>query len=291
MSTGCELCPRKCSVDRTQKTGYCGAGEKPNIARVMLHKWEEPYISGKRGTGAIFFCGCNLSCVFCQNCSINHSMLGKSADSGELADIMLKLQDEGAESIDLVTPTPHLDTIIPALERAKQCGLSLPVVYNTNAYDAVPSLKRLEGLIDVYLPDLKYVRSKVSKVYSDCEKYFEYAAPAIEEMYRQTGSLCIDENGIARRGLVIRHLVLPGAVPETRLVLDFIAERFPLDTYISLMGQYVPFHRAQEFPPLDRKLLAREYERAVEYCIELGFSNVLVQELDSADKSYTPDFE
>lgn len=291
MSALCEICPRRCRVDRSDTVGYCGAADKPNIARIMLHKWEEPCISGENGTGAIFFCGCNLNCVFCQNYSINHSLRGESVNSDDLAMLMLKFQDEGAHSIDLVTPTPHFATIIPAIERAKKNGLSVPVIFNTNAYETIDSLKRLEGLIDIYLPDFKYVSSGIAKKYSLCEDYFTYAAPAIKEMYRQVGELSLNENGIARKGLIIRHLVLPGAVPESKRVLDYIAENFPLSTYISLMGQYVPFHHAGEFPPLDRKLLPKEYERAVDHCISLGFTNVFIQELSSADGNYTPDFE
>lgn len=290
MDGGCRLCPRRCGADREKTFGYCGAGAQPMIARVMLHQWEEPCISGTRGTGAIFFCGCNMNCVFCQNHLINHTQRGQSVDASALAKIMLALQDEGAHTLDLVTPTPHVDTIIPAIEQARCGGLKLPVVYNTNGYESVDTLRRLEGLIDVYMPDFKYISAEIAGKYSACPDYFNFAAPALDEMYRQVGPLCLDENGVARRGLIIRHLVLPGAVPETRRVLRYLAEHFPLDTAVSLMGQYVPFYRAGECPPLDRKLLPREYERAIEYCIALGFTNVQIQELCAADKAYTPDF-
>ncbi len=290
MSTPCSLCPRSCKIDRSERRGYCGAGDLPYIARYMLHQWEEPFISGKSGAGAIFFCGCNLDCVFCQNHDINHSSQGFKADASALAEIMLKLQEEGASTIDLVTPTPHIDTIIPAIEAAKLQGLSIPIVYNTNAYECTGSLRRLDGLIDIYLPDLKYITPATAKKYSCCEDYFEYAAPAIELMYNQVGDLFIGDDGIAKRGLLIRHLVLPGAIGETRRILDYLAEHYSPRIYLALMGQYIPSHKASIYPPLDRKLMKKEYERAIDYCISLGFQNVLIQSLASADSSYTPIF-
>ncbi len=288
--TRCNLCPRACNADRTVRPGYCGAGEQPVIARFMLHQWEEPCISGAGGAGAVFFCGCNLNCIFCQNYKINHHMEGIAYDSAALAALMLSLQGEGAHTIDLVTPTPHLDTIIPALESAKKQGLHIPIVYNTNAYETLDSLRRLDGLIDIYLPDFKYVTPSIAKAYSACEDYFTFAAPAIREMYRQTGLLQLDDSGIAQRGLLIRHLVLPGAVSESRRVLDYLAANYPKGLYLSLMGQYVPYHIACNVPPLNRKLLQREYDRALEYCFLLGFTNVYMQELSSADASFTPVF-
>lgn len=256
----------------------------------MLHPWEEPCISGKHGTGAIFFCGCNLHCVFCQNHAINHTMTGRQMDAALLAETMLALQAQGAHTIDLVTPTPHVDVILPAITKARKEGLRIPVAYNTNGYETRETLDRLDGFIDIYLPDLKYVTADTAKRYSDCGDYFSFAAPAIQAMYAQVGELTIDENGIAQRGLLIRHLVLPGAVSETRRVLEYIAATFPLTTHLSLMGQYVPMHNARLYRPLDRRLLRREYERAVAHCISLGFSNVYIQGLDSANASYTPLF-
>lgn len=288
--SGCALCPRRCGVDRAQKPGLCGAPRMPQVARAALHMWEEPVLSGVRGAGAIFFCGCNLNCVFCQNHAISHGAVGTRMGAEALADLMLRLQDAGAHNIDLVTPTPHLATLRPALERAKARGLAIPVVYNTNAYELVESLRMLEGLVDIYLPDLKYVSRAAAGKYSAAPDYFEYAAPALLEMQRQCGALALDGAGMARRGLIVRHLVLPGSVDEARGAMDFIAQNLPLDTQLSLMSQYVPCHLAVN-PPLNRRLTRREYQRAVDYCLSLGFTRVFVQELEAADGAYTPPFD
>lgn len=286
----CMLCPRACGVERETHVGFCGAPAQPVIARAALHFWEEPPISGTRGSGAIFFCGCNLDCLFCQNHEINHASIGREWSADELAALMLHLQAEGAHNINLVTPTPHIETIIPAVRRAREQGLQIPIVYNTNGYETIETLHRLEGVVDIYLPDLKYTSALPARKYSGAEDYFRYAGPAVVEMHRQCGELVCDENGIARRGLIVRHLVLPGSVDETRRILDFIAEKLPLTTHISLMGQYMPCHRASEIPPLNRKLLRREYDRAIAYCIQLGFEHVSIQSLDASDAAFVPEF-
>ena len=286
----CMLCPRACGVERETHVGFCGAPAQPVIARAALHFWEEPPISGTRGSGAIFFCGCNLDCLFCQNHEINHASVGREWSADELAALMLHLQAEGAHNINLVTPTPHIETIIPAVRRAREQGLQIPIVYNTNGYETIETLHRLEGIVDIYLPDLKYASALPARKYSGAEDYFRYAGPAVVEMHRQCGDLVCDENGIARRGLIVRHLVLPGSVDETRRILDFLAENLPLTTHISLMGQYMPCHRASEIPPLDRKLLRREYDRAITYCIQLGFEHVSIQSLDASDAAFVPEF-
>lgn len=286
---GCRQCPRRCGVDRSQGVGYCGASALPQIARADLHMWEEPCLSGSQGAGAIFFCGCNLACIFCQNHTISHGAVGPSMDAGTLAALMLRLQEKGAHNIDLVTPTPHLHVIRPALEQAKTQGLRIPVVYNTNGYELVEALRTLEGLVDIYLPDLKYVSQAAARQYSGAADYFDFARPAVLEMQRQCGVLQLNEAGIATRGLLIRHLVLPGSVDEARGILDFIAAELPPDTQISLMSQYVPCYLAT-IPPLNRRLTKREYLRAVEYCLNLGLTRVYIQEMDSADEAYTPPF-
>lgn len=283
------LCPRQCGANRIQHVGACGAGDLPRIARAALHFWEEPCISGTRGSGAVFFGGCNLRCVFCQNYQINTGALGSVCDASRLADLYLDLQQQGAHNINLVTPAPHVDAIAASLEIAGKRGLNIPIVYNTNAYERADVLRQLEGLIDIYLPDFKYISSDLSARYSGAGDYFTYAAPAIEEMYRQVGTLAFDNEGIAQKGLLIRHLVLPGSVDETRRVLDYIHDHFPIETWISLMSQYVPAHKA-DFAPLNRRLTAREYDRAVSYCLQLGLENVFIQEKASADASYTPAF-
>ena len=288
--SGCRICPRSCGADRRRAAGYCGAGPLPHVARAALHHWEEPYLSGSRGSGAIFFCGCNLSCLFCQNHEISHGAVGEAAGPERLAGLMLALEAEGAHNINLVTPAPHVPALIPALRRARREGLKIPIVYNTNAYEKVVTLRALEGLVEIYLPDLKYASSAVALRYSDAEDYPEAAFPALLEMKRQVGDLRLDGEGIARSGMAVRHLVLPGSIDETRRVLDFIAGRLGRETWISLMGQYVPCHNAS-FPPLNRRLTRREYDRAVDYCLELGLKNVLIQELSAASSAYTPAFD
>ncbi|MEL7610334.1 MAG: radical SAM protein [Bacillota bacterium] len=285
----CMLCPRRCGADRSRNPGDCGADDKARVALAALHRYEEPCISGARGSGAIFFSGCNLQCVFCQNHEISAAPVGIVCDAEALARQMLSLEQQGAHNINLVTPAPHVLLLHKAIPLARGQGLKIPIVYNTNAYELVETLRLLEGLIDVYLPDLKYVSGDLSSRYSGAQDYFAYAAPAILEMARQCGKLELDAEGMAARGVILRHLVLPGSVDETRRVLDAIADMLPLDTALSLMGQYVPMHRA-DFAPLDRRLTAREYRRAVEYCMDKGFENVLIQSLDSAKPDYTPEF-
>jgi len=287
----CRICPRNCGADRSRSPGFCGALELPRIARAALHHWEEPCISGTRGSGAIFFSGCNLRCVFCQNYDISTKLTGKAADADELAKIILDLEAEGAHNINLVSPTPYRDCIIEAVQKARKAGLSIPIVYNTNAYESLESIKKLEDYVDIYLPDFKYVSPAVSKRYSGCEDYAQHAEKAILEMYRQKGRIQLDADGIARSGLIIRHLVLPGAIPETKRVLERLRAILPADVPLSLMGQYVPFYRAKEFPPLDRPLLKREYQRAMDYALDLGFTEILIQSLDAADSAFTPKFD
>ena len=244
----CTCCPRRCKVDRAHETGYCGAGPVPRVARAALHFWEEPMFSGTAGSGAVFFSGCTLRCVFCQNKEISAFQKGEPCDEARLAGLFLDLQAQGAHNINLVTPTPHLAAIRPALLRAKSEGLTIPVLYNTGGYEDLDALKSLEGLIDIYLPDLKYVTPELSRRFSGAADYFQYAAPAILEMQVQTGTLEMDERGVAVHGLLIRHLVLPACVDETRRVLDFIVENLPRETWIALMQQYTP--AASLAPPL-----------------------------------------
>lgn len=284
------LCPRECGADRISRAGFCGAYETPNIARAALHFWEEPPISGTRGSGAVFFSGCNLDCIFCQNNSINHTLIGKSADGVRLADIMLSLEAHGAHNINLVSPAPFVRTLCKAIPLARSKGLAVPIVYNTNAYEKTEALRRLDGLVDIYLPDLKYMTSGISEKYSRAADYAEFAVPAIAEMARQCGMLQTDAEGIAVRGLLIRHLVLPGSVDETRRVIDHIVQNYPKDIAFSLMGQYAPNGCALP-GPLSRKLLKREYDRAVDYAIIRGLTNVFIQDLTSANGCFTPEFD
>ena len=229
--------------------------------------------------------------VFCQNYDISNGSVGKMYDAEGIAELMLRLQGKGAHNVNLVSPAPFVPVLADAIRAAKNRGLSMPVVYNTNSYETLEALRMLDGLVDIYLPDLKYVSGAVSKKYSGTENYFEYAAPAIREMFRQTGLLELDGDGLANKGVIIRHLVLPGSVDETRRVLKYIAENFPKNITVSLMSQYVPCYKAEKIPPLNRKLLRREYERAVDYCLSLGLENAFIQKMDSAKREYTPVFD
>ena len=255
----------------------------------MLHHWEEPFISGTHGSGAVFFSGCNLGCVFCQNEALQSGALGTDYAPKKLCDLFLSLQSQGAHNINLVTPTPHIPTIRKALLLAKRAGLTLPVVYNTAAYERVEPLRALDGLIDVYLPDLKYVSPILSGRFSDAPDYFSFAAPAILEMYRQVGLLVTDSDGMAMRGLVIRHLVLPGCLDDSRQVLYYIAKNYPPNIALSLMRQYAPTPRAMS-TPLNRILTDREYDRIISYALDLGLNNILIQEKAAANLDFTPSF-
>lgn len=285
----CKLCPRHCRTDRKEQTGFCGAFVLPRIGRAALHFYEEPCISGLKGSGAVFFSGCNLKCIFCQNHVLQDGLRGKSVTDEELSDIYLGLQEQGAHNINLVTPTPHLETIITSLKKAKQRGLSIPVVYNTNSFMEKESVVRLEGLVDIWLADLKYKDPRLSWKLSAASSYYEIAMPAIEQMYLQSGALRIGpETGLAVAGVLIRHLVLPGCLFDTRDILSAIKEKFGARTYLSLMSQYTPTPGLPK--PFDRRLTAREYDSAVEYAIGLGLEHVFIQEMSSATFAYTPDF-
>ena len=285
----CTICPRNCHIDRTAATGFCGCSSVPKVARAALHFDEEPCISGTRGSGTIFFSGCNLKCIFCQNIVLQDGTLGEPFTVDRLVETMLALQSRGAHNINLVTPTPHRDILVPALRAAKENGLSIPVLYNTNAYETVETIRAYEGLVDLYLPDLKYHDDRLARKFSKVTSYFPIALEAIREMVRQTGFMQMDNSGMALRGVRIRHLVLPGCVFDTRAVLDAVAEAFGTDIPLSLMSQYTPMPACKE-PPLSRRLTKREYESAVEHCISLGFQNVYIQGFESVGTSYTPPF-
>ena len=283
----CTLCPRRCGVDRTAgQTGFCRMPGELRIARAMLHYGEEPPISGSFGTGAVFFSGCTLRCLFCQNQEISAGGKGKAVTSAELRDIFERLIDEGAQSIDLVTPTHFLPDILPALSPK----LPVPVVYNCGGYERVETLKQLEGLVGIYLPDMKYADNALAARLSGAPDYFEVAAAAIQEMYRQSGKPVMEDDAM-QRGVLIRHLVLPGYLDNTLRVLDWISESFPRDgVMVSLMSQYVPMGRAKELPPLNRRLTQEEYDGALswmELCgLELGYA----QDLTAATTELLPDF-
>lgn len=263
--------------------------DKVKISKVMVHKWEEPCISGDKGSFAIFLTGCNLSCVFCQNYEISTTNIGEEKTVEELANIMLNSGD--AHNINLVSPSLYILAIAKAIRLAKGMGLNKPIVYNTNSYESINKLRLLDGLVDVYLPDLKYFSNELSTKYSKAPKYFDVATKAILEMYRQVPVTEFDENGIIKKGIIIRHLCLPGCKEDSKKVLDWVADNLPKEVYASLMSQYLPTYKAHEFAEINRKISKREYESIIEYFFNVGLENGFTQELESASKEYVPDFK
>ena len=283
----CNQCPRRCNVDRENALGYCKAPNAYKLARASLHFWEEPCISGKSGSGAVFFSGCNLGCVFCQNYEISHKCKGVEVSEERLIRIFEHLVDEGANNINLVNPTHYAVQLANTLKKYKP---PVPVVYNTSGYDSVDTLKLLDGLVDIYLPDFKYMRNDKALRYSRAEDYPQFAMPALTEMKRQVGNDVFDENGIMKSGMIIRHLVLPGNTNSAIQALDYLAENFG-DTYISVMAQYVPCTDLSEYKEINRKITKREYDKVVNHILELGLEKVFLQKLESATEDYIPDFD
>lgn len=284
----CNACPRECGANREITTGFCGAGNKFKIARAGLHFWEEPCISGTKGSGTIFFSGCSLKCVYCQNYQISMDCFGKEISDERLIEIFGELEAQGAHNINLVNPTHYALRIAEILKNHKP---NIPVVYNTGGYDKAETIKKLDGLVDIYLTDIKYVSAKVSAKYSGAANYFDAAESAVKEMQRQVVKNEYDENGIMKKGLIVRHLILPGNISQAMKVLDWINENLPKDTVISLMSQYMPCGRANEFPTINRRLGKREYETVIDYTESLGFDNVYIQDLTSSDEQYIPPFD
>ena len=294
---GCNLCPRNCFVDREAGTyGYCGQTDKIYVARAALHMWEEPCISGKEGSGTVFFCGCPLRCIFCQNHIIalgkekNGEKIGKEISVIRLKEIFLELQSKGANNINLVTGTHYIPQIAEALCLAKAEGLVIPVVYNTGGYEKVESLRMLEGFIDIYLPDMKYVSKELSKEYSNASDYFNVAAKALEEMVRQVGEPNFDERGYIKKGVIVRHLVLPGSTKDSKAVLNYLWNTYGNKIYISIMNQYTPMEQIKNHPLLSRKVTKREYSKVVDYALSLGWENGFIQEGETAKESFIPSF-
>ena len=284
----CNSCPRKCNIDRTVKSGSCGVPKDYKIARAALHFWEEPCISGERGSGTVFFSGCSLKCVYCQNYEISRECKGRLISEERLIEIFRELENQGAHNINLVNPTHYSLQLFETLEKYKP---GVPVVWNTGGYDLAETLKKGEGLVDVYLADIKYVSPKVSKKYSGAEDYFSVASRAVLEMQRQVGRNAFDADGMLQRGLIIRHLVLPGNVSQALGVLSWVKENLPEDTIVSLMSQYTPCGRAVEYPTINRRLSEREYDLVLDRAEELGLENVFIQELDSSTTDFIPPFD
>lgn len=289
--SGCHLCPRNCGADRLKGKGMCGGGDRAIVAKVSLHPWEEPVFTGARGAGTVFFSGCSLRCVFCQNYAISHQEKGAAVSDEELGRIFLKQQAAGAAVLDLVTPSHYVPQIINGIFFAKKEGFSLPVVYNSSGYENIGTLNLLKDSVDVFLPDLKYYDSSLAERYSGASDYFAVASRAIERMVELTGSPVLNEEGIMTRGVLVRHMVLPGARKDSMKLLDWLWSAFGDDIYISLMSQYTPMYRAKEFPKLGRRLTTFEYESVTEHGARLGFTRCFVQERSSAEAAYVPDWE
>ncbi len=288
----CRLCPHNCKVNRLEgKKGICKCGKNVKIALASLHYFEEPCISGKNGSGTIFFSNCNLNCKYCQNYKISQEGKGKEISVQKLADIFIKQQEEGANNINLVTPTSYVYHIIEALDIAKKNGLKIPIIYNTNGYENVEIIELLNGYIDVYLPDLKYYSNELAKKYSGINNYFETATKAIIKMHEQVGTPVFNENGIIQRGVIIRHLVLPNHILNSKHILNWIKQNMPQDTYISVMAQYFPTYKAKEDNLLNRKLTKREYKEIENYLYSLDLENGYIQELGEHEEEYVPNFD
>lgn len=286
----CVLCPRRCGADRANgKTGFCGASDKIKIARSALHFWEEPCISGENGSGTVFFSHCPLKCVFCQNYEISAKSTGYEVTVDELADCFLDLERQGANNINLVTPTHYVPQLIQAIKTAKENGLTLPILYNTSGYENVETLRSLEGLIDIYMPDMKYMSDKYAVKYSNAPDYFNIASRAIAEMFRQVGKP-VFKNGIMQRGVIVRHLMLPGSLFDTKHIIDYLYKTYKDDIFISLMSQYTPLEHVKKYPELDKRLNPKHYEAMLDYCADLGIKNAFIQEGDTAKESFIPSF-
>lgn len=287
----CVLCPRECHVDRTSgKIGYCRTTDELVVARAALHMWEEPCISGKEGSGTVFFSGCALGCVYCQNRAISKGLAGKTITVERLAEIFLELQEKGANNINLVTPSHYVPHIIEALDISRQKGLIIPVVYNCSGYEKVETLKMLEGYIDIYLPDLKYMSDEPAIKYSNCRNYFAVAAAAIEEMVRQVKETRFDERGIMQKGVIVRHLTLPGYLEDSKRIIKYLYETYGNRIFISIMNQYTPITKNRVYPELNRKITEEEYEELVNFAIEIGVKNGFIQEGETALESFIPEF-
>ena len=288
----CLLCPRKCGINRsTGQTGVCGVSSEIKVARAALHYWEEPCISGKRGSGAVFFSGCSLHCVFCQNREISDGKEGKVISKERLSDIFMELAGKGANNINLITPGQYIPDIVWAVNDAKSRGMKLPIIYNTSGYENVTELKLLEGIVDVYLPDFKYMDSTLSARYSRAKDYPSVAKQALSEMVRQQPDVVIDDaTGLIQKGVIVRQLLLPGHVNDAKAVLKYLYDTYHDHVYISMMSQFTPI-ALKDYPEINRTVTKREYERLVNYALEIGITNAFIQEGDVAKDSFIPAFD
>ncbi len=290
----CTLCPRNCFVNRKLgEKGICGQSSTLKVARAALHFWEEPCISGEKGSGAVFFSGCALHCVFCQNQEIANGSVGKEISKERLSEIFLELQEKGANNINLVTPGHFVPQIVPAIERARNQGLNLPIVYNTSSYENVDTIRKLEGIVDIYLPDFKYMSSSLSEKYSHAPDYSEVAKKVVAEMVRQTGAASFYEKEgqeLMQRGVIVRHLILPGCMEDSKNIIRYLHDAYGDTIYLSIMNQFTPLKNVEKYPELNRKLTEDEYDEVVDFAIDLGVENGFIQEGETAEESFIPDF-
>ena len=288
----CLLCPRKCGINRsTGQTGVCGVSAEIRVARAALHYWEEPCISGKKGSGAVFFSGCSLHCVFCQNREISDGKAGKVISKERLSDIFLELKAKGANNINLVTPGQYIPDIVWAVNDARSRGMKLPIVYNTSGYEDAKELKLLDGIVDVYLPDFKYMDSALSAKYSRAKDYPSVAKQALSEMVRQQPDVVIDDaTGLIQKGVIVRQLLLPGHVNDAKAILKYLHDTYQNSIYISIMSQFTPI-ALKYYPEINRTVTRREYERLIDYALKIGITNAFIQEVDVAKDSFIPAFD
>lgn len=287
----CKVCPRECGVNRLKgQMGFCKASEGIKIARAALHHWEEPCLSGERGSGTVFFAHCTLKCVFCQNHEISTEGKGKAISIEELATTFLRLQEEGAHNINLVTPTHYVPQIIESLKLAREKGLHLPIVYNSSGYEKVETLKLLDGYVDIYLPDFKYFKQQYAIKYSKAPDYTSYAKSAIDEMVRQVGEASFDAEGIMQKGVIIRHLMLPGLLFDSKKIITYIHKTYGNKVYISIMNQYTPLEMVKDYPELDKVINPKHYEYITDYAVQIGVENGFIQEGETASESFIPKF-
>lgn len=288
----CLLCPRKCGINRAAgQTGVCGVSSEIRVARAALHYWEEPCISGKKGSGAVFFSGCSLHCVFCQNREISDGKVGKIISKERLRDIFLELKAKGANNINLVTPGQYIPDIVWAVSDARRYGIELPIVYNTSGYENADELKQLEGIVDVYLPDFKYMDSALSAKYSRAKDYPSVAKQAISEMVRQQPKVVIDDaTGLIQKGVIVRQLLLPGHVNDAKAIFKYLHDTYQDSIYISMMSQFTPI-ALKDYPEINRTVTRREYERLIDYAIKIGITNAFIQEGNVAKDSFIPAFD
>ncbi len=288
----CTLCPRNCHVDRINgQKGYCHETAELVVARAALHMWEEPCISGESGSGTVFFSGCAVGCVYCQNKPIARGLTGKQITIERLSEIFLELQGQGANNINLVTPTHYVPQIIEAVEKARGRGLALPIVYNSSGFEKTETLALLEGIVDIYLPDFKYFSKELAKNYSNCEDYFPVAAAAIEKMVRQAGEPVFGPDGMMAKGVIVRHLTLPGSLQDSKDVIHYLHQTYGKKIFISIMSQYTPLANLKRYPELNQKVDPADYDELIDYAISLGVENGFIQDGETAMESFIPEFD